>query len=170
MTVLEPVIDWLITTKKRKVTFDQICEGVNRERKPVLRVMDRLVKEGYAEETDPGKTALSLGEVGPLRRNPTWKILKKPLADRPKHQPKARNVRDLIWSAIRIKRCFTRKEIKFVTGVTVGSLENYTKLLLYHGKIRQTGKVGREKLFVLVGKPGPTRPILKEIPKEMEDA
>lgn len=162
MTVLEPVIDWLITSKRKKITLDQIIKGAGRPRKPVLRVMDRLVREGYAEEITNGKDALAYGEVGPMRRNPTWKILKKPLSSRPTHPTKERNIRDRIWKTIRDLRRFTRKQLKRLTGSPVGSIQGYTKLLEHHGYIRQIGKDCREKVFLLVKNPGPTRPILKE--------
>ena len=162
MTVLEPVTRWLIYSKKKTVTLDQVMEGADRPRKPVLRGMDRLVREGHAEEINDGKTALACGEVGRLRRNPTWKILTKPLSERPTHPPKKRNIRDRIWKTIRDRRRFTRKEIRRLTGASIGSLEDFTQLLEYHGYIRKIGKDGREKVYILTKNPGPTRPILKE--------
>ncbi len=165
MTVLDPVLHFLLTYKRKIVSLDQVMEGAERPRRPVLRVMDRLVGEGYLEEIKDNKIPPGYGEYGKKRRNPLWrKVEKKPLACRPA-QPKRkkRNSRDKIWKVVRMKRRFTRSELEITCGgVSRRCIDTFTNLLVHHGYLRCTGRDGREKVFLLIKNPGPQRPFLKE--------
>ena len=161
MTVLEPVIQFLVDTKKKKVTLGQVMDGADRPRKPVLRVMDRLVKEGYLKEIEDNKITPCYPEFGIPRRNPTWKILSKPVDINPR-SPKRRTHRDKIWSVIRARRFFTAKELARISGCKAGTTENYIRFLKAHGYLRETGKDGHAIVYQLIKDPGPKRPILKE--------
>jgi hypothetical protein len=162
MTVLEPVIQFLLDYKRKTVTLTQVMDGAERPRKPVLRVMDRLVREGYLEEIEDNKIPPRLGECGRDRRNPTWKIITKPLLDIARPCPQKRTVRDRIWQLIRSRRRVTRAEIKRLASASLGSVEDFTQLLERDGYLRVIGKDGHQKVYLLVKDPGPTRPVLKE--------
>jgi len=162
MTVLEPVIGWLIISKKKRVTLGQVMAGSDRPRKPVLRVMDRLVREGYAEEISDGKFALAQGEFGPMRRNPTWKILSTPLAV-PRNQAKRRTLRDKIWQLVRAKRHFTLVQIQRLSGGAYDTVRIYMNMLERDGYVRRTGKEGGRITWMLIrGHNQTKRPVTKE--------
>ena len=64
MTVLEPVIEFLYGFEKDVVSLSQLLSSVERPRKPILRVMDRLVREGNLIEVEDNKIANKYGQVG----------------------------------------------------------------------------------------------------------
>lgn len=159
---MEPVVQFLMDYQGKNVSLDQTMSGAERPRKPVLRVMDRLVKEGYLEEIENNEIPLRLGEFGPARRNPTWRIITKPLLAIAQRQPKKRTLRDRLWLLVRARRRFTRTELHRLSGVSMASSDGFTKLLLKNGYLRQIGKNEGEHVYLLIKDPGPTRPILKE--------
>lgn len=165
MTVLEPVIGFLQTYCRKSITLDQIIEGAERPRKPVLRVMDRLAKEGYLLETADSTIQRGYSQFGKDLRNPTWKILKKPLLVNFAPRPKKNALRDCMWRLIRARRRFTRRELSRLSGASQGSCGDYTKLLEKHGFLRVTGNDGHQKVFMLIKDPGPTRPATPEVKK-----
>ncbi len=164
MTVLEPVVRFIIDVEGKKITLEQVMSGAERPRKPVLRVLDRLVRDGYLQEIADHPVAPGRGEFGRDRRNPTWLIIKKPLAT--VTRPNRRTVRDLMWQLMRARRRFTRSEIQRLGGVKNASAESFTKMLVKHGYLREIGKDSREKVFLLVKDDGPVRPRLKEVGHE----
>lgn len=160
MTVLEPVVLFLLSKNRKKVTLDQVLNGTERPRKPVLRVMDRLVSEGFLKEVDDNPLPLKLGEFGPPRRNPTWEIINPPSLPEKKAQ-RVTN-RDKIWRAVRMKRRFTKKEIAALTGVSEGGIQDYFGLLVAAKYIRAIGKDERACKFMLVNDAGVKRPHIRE--------
>jgi hypothetical protein len=162
MTVLEPVVQFLRGFKGKKINLDQVMTGSERPRKPVLRVMDRLVREGYLEEIEDNHLMKGYGVGGPDLRNPTWRIITKPLAAIVPRRPKRHTVLDRIWLLIRARRRVTNPEIKRLANVSLASAEKYTQLLEQHGYLRMCGKDGHRKVFLLIKDPGPSRPMLKE--------
>jgi predicted transcriptional regulator len=162
MTVMEPVIAWLIACKRTNVTLARVMKGADRPRKPVLRVMDRLVREGYLEEIEDNKIPLKRGEFGKDRRNPTWKVLSKPLFI-PKRQAKRRTLRDKMWQLIRTKQRFTVVEIQRLSGAAYDTVRIYIKMLKDDGYVRQTGTDGNRITWMLVkGHKQVDRPETKE--------
>lgn len=162
MTVLEPVIAWLITLKGKCVTLTQVMKGSDRPRKPVLRVMDRLVSEGYLEEVEDNKIPCKLGEYGRERRNPTWKILAKPLA-MPKKQAKCHTLRDKMWQLIRIHHHFTVVQIQRLSGAAYDTVRLYVKMLERDGYVRKSGTDGGRITWMLIkGHKQVDRPQTKE--------
>lgn len=162
MTVLEPIVQFLMEYRGKKITLEQAMTGAERPRKPVLRVMDRLVREGYLEEIEDNGISPALGECGPVRRNPTWLIISKPLLEIAQRQPKKKTLRDRLWLLVRARRRFTRTELQRLSGVSMASSDNFTKLLVKNSYVREIGKDGGEKVYMLIKDPGPTRPIMKE--------
>lgn len=163
MTVLEPVLEWLVSCKLKKVTLIQIIENTGKPKKPILRVMDKLAREGYAEQVEDNKIQLRRGEFGKPRRNPTWKLNGEPLTDRPTRRPKRQTKRDQIWTAIRRQRVFTRKTLVRITGIKLASIETYTKILEREGYLKVKGNDGHQKVYTLKkGLRDFSRPLLKE--------
>jgi len=160
MTVLEPVVQYLRTYKGKKISLAQAIDGSERPRKPVLRVMDRLVREGYLEEIEDNPQMKHYGVGGPDQRNPTWRIISKPLAAIAKRRPKRRTVCDRIWQLIRARRRFTKKEIQRLADAGEDSVDKYIKLLEKNGYLRVTGRDGRLKVYLLIKDSGPIRPVL----------
>ncbi|WP_310598817.1 helix-turn-helix transcriptional regulator [Desulfobulbus sp.] len=149
MTVLDPVVLYLLTCGRKKVTLDQVTAGVELERKPVLRVLDKLACEGYLQEIADNKKAKRYAEPGPHIQNPTWEVVRD-LTDRPTKRPKKDTGRDRIWRAIkRLQRGFTRSDLVRLTGASRGSVDDYTKLLVRDGYIRVVGLTGRQLRYNL---------------------
>ncbi len=162
MTVLEPVIGWLIEADPGTVTLSMVMKGSCRPRKPVLRVMDRLVREGYLEEIEDNKIPCRLGECGPERRNPTWKILEKPLSI-PKNQAKRHTLRDKMWQLVRLHRHFTVVQIQRLSGSAYDTARLYIKMLERDGYVRKSGRDGGKVTWMLIkGHKQVDRPQTKE--------
>lgn len=161
MTVLEPVIQFLMDYPGKQVSLSQVMSGADRPRKPVLRVMDRLVREGHLVEIADNPEMRSYGVGGPDRRNPVWKILAKPMLNLI-GRPKRITVRDRMWRLIRARRRFTRRELQRLSGSTISSCESFTQMLANEGYLRVTGKTGAQYVYLLIKDPGPTRPGIKE--------
>ena len=168
MTVLEPVINYIHTLTRPTVTLPEILDGTGRPRKPVLRVMDRLCRDGYVEEQDDNREQRTYRQSGPSRRNPTWKILRKPLVDHYTPRPKKNALRDKMWRVIRATRRFTRSDVKRLSGAGTGSVTDFTQLLEAHGVIRQIGKDSHQKVYLLVRDPGAKRPIFPEVKNDAQ--
>lgn len=162
MTVLEPVIEFLMKFSGKKVRLDQVMEGAERPRKPVLRVMDRLGREGNLEEIADDPVPPGPGVGGRLPRNPTWRIIEKPLLGNFVFKPGKVTLRDKMWRLIRARRRFTRSELIRLSGAKLGSCETYTKMLVRDGYLRQIGKDGHQLVYMLVKDPGPKRPVTPE--------
>lgn len=167
MTILEPVRAWLADYKGRRVTLEQVVTAVGRPRRPVLRLLDILAREGYLVEIKDEPVPPANGECGRYRRNPTWKINQEmAVASRPRVQAaKPRNLRDKMWTVIRAKRRFTHSNLVLLATVSLGSAETYTKLLARDGYIRKVGKEGSENLWLLIKDAGPKRPTMTEAKK-----
>ena len=152
MTVLEPVIQYLSSRGKgRRVRLDQVVEAVERPRRPVLRVMDNLTRDGYLEQIADAPVPPGYGECGPPRRNPTWRILQDPApraARRP--APRRQSGRARMWRAIRAARLFTTMDVARLAGVSRDSADNYVRRLRQAGYIRPTGKDGYFTVYMLV--------------------
>jgi|GEM_PF-287355 len=147
MTVLDPVILYLLTSGLKTVTLENVSKGVELERVPVLRVLDKLASEGYLEEISEAKTQKGFAEPGPPMQNPTWKVIRD-LTDRPAKRPKRTTGRDKIWRAIkRLQRGFTRSDLVRLSGASRASVEDYTKLLERDGFIKMVGVTGHQKRF-----------------------
>jgi len=163
MTVLEPVIGYLADCKGTTVQLEAVVSGANMPRRPVLRVMDNLTREGFLREIADDPIPAGYKEYGRSRRNPTWEIIK-PVINRQHHNYRRNKVtdRDRIWRAIRAKRRFSRSELEITTGCNLGSVVEFTKLLAREGFIRSIGRSGREKVWMLVRDHGPKRPKIKD--------
>jgi len=165
MTVLEPVIQYLMEYSGKTVSLDQVITGADRPRKPVLRVMDRLVREGKLTEISDNPELKGYGVGGKPLRNPTWRIIEKPILKEFIPRPKRITVRDRMWRIIRARRRFTRRELRRLAEATIGSCEDFTQLLAKSGYLRVIGKDSHEQVYMLVKDPGPVRPVTREVRK-----
>ena len=169
MTVLKPVIEFLSAYKRPVVSLNMLLAQVELPRRPLLRVMDRLVRDGHLEEIEDNKVAPVYGSSGGrVPRNPTWRIIEPPVLADFVHTAKKSTLRDKMWRIIRARRRFTRLELMRLTGCKEGSATDYTNLLNHHGYLRMIGKDGHQKVFMLVKDPGPKRPVTPEVKKNVE--
>lgn len=165
MTVLEPVINYILTCRRKELTLQQVMAGADRPRRPVLRVLDRLVKEGSLIEIEDNKARPGLGEFGPNRRNPSWRVISLPQL--PCLMARRLTVRDKVWKALQTSPRCTQNEIMTVTGAKEKTVRNYLSLLLKAGYLRVTGKDGHSNVYMLTNGHGKPRPeIREEIRKE----
>lgn len=162
MTVLEPVVAWLIRCKKKQVTLTMVMEGADRPRCPVLKVMDRLARDGYLEEVQDNPAERKYRQRGPDKRNPTWKILDKPLS-LPTNKVNKPTLRDKMWKVIRVKRQFTFAHIQRLSGASYSMARQYVNLLARNGYVRKTGIDHRKITWLLIrGHNQVARPAMKE--------
>ncbi len=166
MTVLEPVIHYILSLPKRRniVRLPEVMAGADRPRKPVLRVLDSLVREGSLKEIADDPIPPQYNEFGRARRNPTWEIIRQP--NIPVNRPVRRTKRDRIWKAVRMKRRFTQAEIRMISGVSEGSVCDYIRKLVRVGCVRKIGKAERAVVYMLIKDTGPVRPAIKETQSE----
>jgi len=156
MTVLDPVIQYLSSRGKgRRVRLDQVVAAVERPRRPVLRVMDKLAAEGYLVEIADDPIMPAYGECGPPRRNPTWKIITDPMSRPARPAPRRQSARARIWRVIRAMRRtsgnrFTQPDLVRLSGASRGTVEDYVRRLVSAGYLRRAGKDGRLTVYMLV--------------------
>lgn len=147
MTLLESVIRCLLESEKKTVRLDAMVACSGNERRQVLRVLDKLAAEGYLAETGDEPQYPRLGEMGPARRNPTWRIVRD-LATRPtKNQPRRASMRSRMWRLIRAKHRFTKTDLA-TCGFPAASVDEYVRDLELAGYVRRTGKDGRLVTYI----------------------
>jgi hypothetical protein len=67
-----------------------------------------------------------------------------------------------MWRLIRARRRFTRRELGRLSGATLSSCEEFTKMLTRAGYLRIIGKDSYQQVYMLVKDPGPVRPSTRE--------
>jgi len=150
MTVLDPVIHYLLTCGRKQVTLHDVMLGADRPRRPVLRVLDKLAREGYLRQVADHRRPPGWMEYGPARRNPTWRIIGD-LSDRPvktRTLPACQRAR--IWKVIRAKRRFTKADLVITSGASPATVDEYVRALERAGYVRRTGRDGRRITYLLV--------------------
>lgn len=149
MSVLDPIITWLRFSCLKRFGLKQAMAGADRPRRPVLRALDMLTKEGYLEETADPQEFLKLGEYGKPRRCPQWKVLRNP-GERPRTKVARTTLRAKIWKLIRAKRYFTKADLVITSGISSKTVDEYVRLLESNGYIRRTGKDQNKVTFMLI--------------------
>lgn len=149
----------------RLVSLRMVANSIKRHRKPVLRVLDKLTREGWLEYQGecPPLAEYQFNNSGPVPRSPWWKIVKD-ISDRRVKSPKKRTKADRLWQVIRAKRRFTRKDLRRMTGVNENYIGVYTRKLEAYEFIRVIGKDGPGKVYMLINDVGPKRPDFTMIP------
>lgn len=149
MSILQPLIDWISDGRSQTVSLDQAIAGTGCPRKPMLRALDLLAREGWLEEISDCRIEPRFGECGPPRRNPVWRVLRDP-RKRPKTRVLRKSARSRIWKLIRAKCYFTKVDLMISANTSESSVDEYVRLLARAGYIRKTGKDGRLDTFMLV--------------------
>lgn len=153
--VLKPVLAFL--AKRRRFLASEAAEQTGLTLRQVRRCLDRLVREGFLRVAAEEEIVRDGREVyGRNLRNPRYERIK----DASLHPglKKSGTCRDQIWRTIRVKRRFTRSDLVVLTSCSPGNVDDYIRLLIRDGYVRQAGKRGRAELLVLVGNVGPVRP------------
>jgi len=143
-----------------KVTLAEVVDASGCPRRPVLRVLDRLAREGWLQLlTDDRLHADNFGETyGPARRNPTYQVVQDLRLHRG-YQVRARvSCRDKIWSTLRTLRRSTPSNLERLTGGNAKAVAEFLRMLAAGGYVREVGKDSHEKIWALVKDIGPKRP------------
>lgn len=141
-----------------KVTLTEVVDASGCPRRPVLRVLDRLCREGFLTLVEDIREYPAPGESGPKRRNPLYQVLRDLRLHRA-NQAKGRvTCRDKIWSTLRTVRRATLSDLQRLTGCDEGVCREYVHALVEHGYVRPVGKFGREKVWALIKDGGARRP------------
>jgi|GEM_PF-2234315 len=144
-----------------RVSLADVVSTSGCPRRPVLRVLDRLAREGWLEIMSEERVpAEATGETfGPARRNPTYQVVKDIRLHRA-HQVRTRiSCRDKIWTTLRTLRSATVADLQRLTGCAYEAVQDYIKVLRRHGIVKSGAKVaGNEKAYVLLKDAGPRRP------------
>ena len=148
MSVMEHVINYLTEKQGCMVALQDVVEGAERPRKPVLRVLDMLTAEGWLEQVEQEMVGNRFGEFGPPRRNPTWRVVLDP-ADRPVVIPRKNTLRQRIWHLIRSKRIFVKNDLIISSGASARTVDEFVKMLEKGGFIRRSGLDGRKVVYML---------------------
>lgn len=162
----ESIIIPAIDARKGFFNIDHIMKVTVLARKEVLRVLDRLAREGYLKEAKTKRLPKMKGQDGIPLRDPTWIKAKGQNADalaRRKRRPKT--VRDKIWKAVRLRTIFTARDITLLTDCNRHSVIDYIKILHAHGVIRRLDRSRQGRHWQLVKDNGPSRPVLSEVAK-----
>ncbi|BDD85965.1 hypothetical protein [Desulfofustis limnaeus] len=149
MSVLDPLIGWLLAKNIKRFSLERAVAGTKLPRKPVLRALDLLTREGYLEQIDERWERVDLRVGGKPRRQPRWKVVKSP-GERKKTRALKTTKRAKIWKIIRAKRYFTKADLVITSGATEDNVDEYVRLLKNAGYVRKTGKDGRRDVFMLV--------------------
>ncbi len=163
------VVEVILSTGKETLKVNDLIVKTNFTHKQILRVMDRLERDGYVKTVEMAVPPRKFGESGIRKRYPTWKLIKvrandySPLQKRAVKVRKKDTVRDKIWRAIRIKRKFTLPELTQFTQMKEDCLRDYVYILEAGRILKRQPNTGKIKVFVLVNDVGPTRPVLPEI-------
>ena len=145
--------------KRRAFNLSDVAESSGIERKKLLRVLEKFTKEGFLQKVGEGKVRPGIGENGPFRRNPRYKVIKKIAARQKKQRPLCD--RDKMWRTIRFLRKFKRSDLIRLTEGNQSTIYGYTRSLVIHGYLKELGRSGKEKVFFLFNDPGPKRPIIE---------
>jgi len=166
MTVLDPIIAFIVAYKGRNIKLAQVVGCVDRPRKPVLRVLDRLAREGYLVEITDKPISPGMGENGPPRRNPTWRIVAEKRAELPSRSSKAaahKNTnRDKIWKFIRTRSRFTGADVCRTCECTHKTVADYIRILEREGFVRVVGVDEKWKVWLRVKELPIKRPRFRE--------
>jgi len=154
LSTTQAVIEFIKT--RRIFDLIQAVDALGIDRRKVLRVLDKLTREGFLEITKTAYQRPIKDEVGPARRNPKFKRIQDISARKPARPECAR---DKIWRTLRHLRKATRSDLTRLTGCHPKTVEDYTLLLEQYGFIKAIGKtVNQEKVWLLINNDGPKRP------------
>jgi hypothetical protein len=149
--------------------LSQVSLRTGIERRRVMRVLDRLVKEKDLEVVSDTRKRGAPGESGPARRDTVYRVIRD-IRLRRDYQAERITCRDKIWSTIRTLRRTTQSNLVRLTGCTEGVVKDYVVILAKAGHLKCTGKDRHEKVWSLVKDVGPKRPETPVADKKTEPA
>lgn len=143
-----------------RVTLAEVVDASGCPRRPVLRVLSRLVREGWLEILAEERIAAqAMGEIfGPARRNPTYRVIRDIRLHRAHQIHSLVTCRDKLWSTLRTLRRSTVTNLVRLTGCSEDCCRHYMTILERNGFVRQAGRDGLEKIWVLIQDTGARRP------------
>lgn len=150
-----------------RVSLAEVVDASGCPRRPVLRVLERLAREGWLELVEDVRLRPAPGECGPKRRNPAYLVHRDIRLLRASVVRSRVTCRDKIWTTLRSVRRATLSDLQRLTGCDEGTCREYVRQLSRHGYVREVGKVGHEKVWALVRDAGARRP---ETPEPEGDA
>ncbi len=145
-TIPERIIQHIIASEQEVLIASEIAITINCPVAVTVNTMNFLEKRGLLAESSPDSG--------------TFLVLKRYKVSNSKG--KKTTGRDKMWRVMRIKRRFTRIDIKRLTELPITSVETYFNILISHGYLRKIGKDGRADVFMLIKDPGPKRPVLRK--------
>ena len=87
-----------------RVSLAEVVDASGCPRRPVLRVLERLAREGWLELVEDVRLRPAPGECGPKRRNPAY-LVHRDIRLHRAHQDRSRvTCRDKVWSTLRAVR------------------------------------------------------------------
>lgn len=141
-----------------RVTLAEVVATTACPRRPVLRVLDRLAREGWLDLVEDARERQAPGKCGVRPRNPVYEV-RRDIRQHRAHQIRAQiTCRDKLWSTMRTLRRTTIANLVRLTGCTEDCCRHYMVILLHNGFVRQGGMDGLEKVWVLVNDAGARRP------------
>jgi len=159
------IVDGLFVSGR--IALSEVVDASGCPRRPVLRVLDRLARENWIEMVDDVRQPNGCGEYGPKRRNPVYLVHRDIRLHRAAQIRSRVTCRDKLWGTLRTVRRTTMSNLQRLTGCGEKVCREYLGILLDGGYVRQAGRDGREKVWVLVKDAGSRRP---ETPETGRDA
>jgi len=150
-----------------RMTLAEVVDASGCPRRPVLRVLDRLCRDGWLMLVEDVRERPAPGAYGPRRRNPVYEVQHDIRLLRASVVRSRVTCRDKIWTTLRSVRRATLSDLQRLTGCDEGTCREYVRQLSRHGYVREVGKVGHEKVWALVRDAGARRP---ETPEPERDA
>lgn len=152
-----------------RVTLSEVVDASGCPRRPVLRVLDRLTREGWLELIEDIREVPAPGKCGVRPRNPAY-LVHRDIRLHRAHQIRSQvTCRDKLWSTIRTLRRSTVSNLTRLTGCTEDCCRHYMAILERNGFVRQAGRDELEKVWVLIRDTGARRPETRD-PLKRRDA
>ena len=148
-----------ILSHRKRFCLADVVETTGLDRRKLLRVLEKLRKEGYLVILDEEHIRAVYKEMGPARRNPRYKLIKDVSGRRTKRPD---NKRDMIWRTLRHLRKTTCSNLVRITGCNERTVGDYIRKLASDGYVRSMGRYGKEKVWILIKDTGPQKPRIKE--------
>jgi hypothetical protein len=166
MGVLKSVISYINSRPRPTFCLDEVLSATGLPRKPTLRALNLLEREGYLDTLAIDYHEQPAGVGGQRPKNPCWKVTRDP-----KERPTGRILRECgrarMWRLIRAKKFFTKHDLVIFSGAAAASVDDYVRILAEHGYIRATGKDGRRTVYMLTARNQVNYPPLNRKPKEV---
>jgi len=164
---MQTILIFLFKWKAPSITLDLLCNKTGIERKPALRILQKLEKEQLLRLQSVATKPLPYAQGGRRKKNPKWILVcRVEYENRFRETSKDGPQRDKIWKLMRIRRTFTTPELSVIAGINIDTVRDYLKILEKNEVVKRLKRNGAGVVFQLVKDTGPKRPILEEIKKE----